>query len=125
MSRLEQLIREYCPDGVEFKPLIEVCLRQKGTSITAGEMKRLNKPHAPIRIFAAGSTVADVDYGDIPDNDIISKNSIIVKSRGNIDFEYYEKPFSHKNEMWSYSVRRDDINLRFVYYYLQNHRDEF
>ena len=55
-----------------------------------------------MKIFAGGKTVAYVDFSDIPLKDIKREPSIIVKSRGFIDFEYYEQPFSHKNEMWSY-----------------------
>ena len=36
MSRLDELIAELCPDGVEYKPIKEVYLRLKGTPITAG-----------------------------------------------------------------------------------------
>ena len=121
MSQLEQLLAELCPSGVEYRPLRDVCYRQKGTSITAGEMKILNKPGAPIRIFAGGNTIADVNYGDIPNGDVINNTSIIVKSRGNIGFEYYDLPFSHKNEMWSYSTTNEDVDLKFIYYYLQTH----
>lgn len=103
----------------------DVCIRQKGTPITAAVMKEINKPEAPIRIFAGGNTFADVNYGDIPDKDLITKTSIIVKSRGNIGFEFYTKPFSHKNEMWSYSSKSSDIDLKFVYYYLTNNIKEF
>lgn len=125
MSKLDDLIKKLCPNGVEFRLIKEVCHRQKGTPITAGDMKKLDAPNGPIRIFAAGNTVANVNYGDIPDDDVITKTSIVVKSRGNIGFEFYDKPFSHKNEMWSYSSTSDDINLRFVYYYLLNHINEF
>lgn len=111
--------------GISWKMLSEICIRQKGTNITAGEMKELHKINAPIKIFAAGNTTANLDYGDIPDRDVITKTSIIVKSRGNIGFEYYDKPFSHKNEMWSYSANDNSINLKFVYYFLSNHIIEF
>ncbi|OOO00568.1 MAG: hypothetical protein ATN35_06705 [Epulopiscium sp. Nele67-Bin004] len=120
MSKLEELIQELCPDGVEYKALGEVCTRHKGTAITATKMKELDKPNAPIKVFAGGNTIAYVNYGDIPDKDIINEVSIIVKSRGNIGFEYYEQPFSHKNEMWSYSVKISDTSLKYLYYYLQN-----
>lgn len=117
------MIQKLCPKGMEYKKISEVCQRQKGIAITAGEMKKLDKPFAPIRIFAAGNTVANVDYGDIPNSSVISKPSIIVKSRGNIGFEYYTNPFTHKNEMWSYSAKSELIRLKFVYYFLQNHID--
>ncbi|WP_434087324.1 restriction endonuclease subunit S [Escherichia coli] len=45
--------------------------------------------------------------------------SIIVKSRGIIEFEYYDKPFSHKNEMWSYHSNNDAISIKYIYYFLK------
>ena len=101
MTRLESLIAELCPDGVEYKALGEVAVRTKGTPVTAAQMKTLDKPNAPVKIFAGGKTVAYFDYADLPEKDINIYPSVIVKSRGVIEFEYYEKPFSHKNEMWS------------------------
>ena len=94
-------------DGVyvEWKPLGEVLVRTKGTKITAGQMRELHKEVAPIKVFAGGKTVAFVEFGDIPEKDVNREPSIIVKSRGVIEFEYCDQPFSHKNEMWSYNAR--------------------
>ena len=103
----------------------EVCKRQKGINITAFQMKELNKDNGVIRIFAGGNTIANVNYEDIPNANIINIPSIIVKSRGKVDFEYYDKPFTHKNELWSYSKNSDDIILKFIYYYLCNNLDYF
>lgn len=104
---------------VEWKTLGEVLVRTKGTKITAGQMKELHQENAPIKIFAGGKTFAMVDYGDIPEKDINQKPSIIVKSRGIIEFEYYDKPFSHKNEMWAYHSIDKNIDIKFVYYFLK------
>ena len=101
-------------------PIKEVCIRQRGFSITAGEMKEIHKDNAPIKIFAGGKTTANIDECNIDKKYIIKKPSIIVKSRGNIDFEFYDKPFSHKNELWSYSSNDDNIlNIKYLYYYLK------
>lgn len=110
---------------VEWKPLGEVCVRTKGTKITAGQMKELNKENAPIKIFAGGKTVAFVNFDDIPEKDINTEPSIIVKSRGIIEFEYYDKPFSHKNEMWSYYSKDTNINIKFFYYFLKQSEPHF
>lgn len=104
---------------VEWKPLGEVLVRTKGTKITAGQMKELHKEDAPIKIFAGGKTVAFVEFADLPAKDINQEASIIVKSRGIIEFEYYEKPFSHKNEMWSYHSINGCILIKYVYYFLK------
>ena len=66
-----------------------------------------------------------VDYNDLPQNDIYFFPSIIVKSRGIIEFEYYDKPFSHKSEMWSYHTNSPDVNAKFLYYYLKTQEDYF
>ena len=81
-------------------------------------MKALSRPSGEIRVFAGGKTFADVDASAIPSGDVITTPSIIVRSRGNIDFTYYDKPFSHKSEIWSYSTSQPDVEQRFIYYYL-------
>lgn len=120
MNRIEQLIEELCPDGVEWKMLGKCLERTKGTPITAQQMSEINKEGAPIKIFAGGKTVAYVDYGNIPEKDILTKKSIVVKSRGIIEFEYIDKPFSHKNEFWSYHSNSLNINIKYVFYYLKS-----
>lgn len=110
---------------VQWKTLGEVLVKGRGTKVTAGQMKELHKDGAPIRIFAGGKTFADVDYGDIPEKDVHHEEAIIVKSRGIIDFEYYTKSFSFKNEFWSYSSDSEDVNLRYVYHYLNHNKSHF
>lgn len=118
MSKIEQLIKKFCPKGVEWRPLGEVCKRHHGTAITAGKMAALNKEGAPIRVFAAGNTIADVNEGDIPEKDVIREPGIVVKARGYIGFAYCERPFSHKGELWSYTAKGLPVNLKYLYYYL-------
>ena len=110
---------------VEWKMLSECLNKGKGTKITAGQMKLLHKEGAPIRIFAGGKTYVDVNYGDIPDKDIHTEEAIVVKSRGIIDFEYCTKPFSFKNEFWSYSSDDENINVRYIYHYLVHNKGHF
>lgn len=110
---------------IEWKPLGEILIKTKGTKITAKQMKELDKSDGSIKIFAGGKTVAFVNYGDIPEKDILIEPSIIVKSRGIIEFEYYDKPFSHKSEMWSYHSEDKNINIKYVYYYLKMNEKYF
>lgn len=76
--------------GVEWRPLKDVLVRTKGIKITAGQMRKLHKVGAPLKVFAGGKTVAFLDFDDIPEKDVNREPSIIVKSRGVIEFEYYE-----------------------------------
>jgi type I restriction enzyme S subunit len=122
LSFMEKLL-----DGVEveWKALGAVLVRTKGTKITAGQMKQLHKDGAPLKVFAGGRTVAFVNFEDIPAKDVNREPSIIVKSRGVIEFEYYDKPFSHKNEMWSYHSKNDGINIKYVYHFLKLNEHHF
>ncbi|WP_295912542.1 restriction endonuclease subunit S [uncultured Bartonella sp.] len=109
----------FSDDEVEWKILGEILKRTGGTSITAAKMKELNKANGDLKIFAGGRTFAFVDFDDIPQKDINKHPSIIVKSRGNIEFDYYDKPFSHKKEFWSYHSEDNDICIKYIYYYMK------
>ena len=109
---------------VEWKKLGSITGRNKGIPITAGQMSELASEDGNVRVFAAGSTIADIDESKLPKNCAHKQPSIIVKSRGYIDFEFYEKPFTHKNEMWSYSFDNKQEG-KFIYYYLTTQTDYF
>lgn len=115
---IDRLVAELCPDGVEYRPLESLGKRNKGTAITASKMRSLEPGNKDLRIFAAGSTFVDTDSSNIPAKDILQGPAIIVKSRGYIGFEYYEKSFTHKNEMWSYTLDSNIVDQKFIYYYL-------
>ncbi|WQV49501.1 restriction endonuclease subunit S [Helicobacter pylori] len=124
-KRLKQLLQILAPKGVEFKKIGELFKRNKGINITAAQMKELHSEIGKVRIFAGGATKADIDYKDISKKDIINCESVIIKSRGNIGFEYYNQPFSHKNEIWSYSSKTNQMLVKFLYYYLSNNQYYF
>ena len=113
--------------GVEVKwePLKELLVRTNGTRITVGQMGELHKEGAPVKIFAGGGTSAFVGFDDIPAKNINREPSIIVKSRGVIEFEFYDGPFSHKKEMWSYHSKSEEISIKYVYHFLKLNEPHF
>lgn len=119
MSKLDELISELCPDGVEFKTIKEVYTRLKGTPITAGKMKEIENNNGDIRIFAGGKTVIDAYEKDIPKANITRVPAVLIQSRGVIDAVYYERPFTFKNEMWAYT-HKNKTSVKFLYYVLKN-----
>ncbi len=124
-KRLQTLLQTLAPKGVEFRKIGELFKRNKGINITAAQMKELHSDIGKVRIFAGGATKADINYKDISKKDIINCESVIIKSRGNIGFEYYNQPFSHKNEIWSYSSKTNQMLVKFLYYYLSNNQYYF
>lgn len=124
MSAIDELVAEFCPNGVEWKRLGDVCSRQKGMSITATKMKEIADSSGDVVVFGGGKTKVLACREKLPNGNIIETPSVVVKSRGNIGFEYCEVPFTNKNELWSYSSASTDIDIKYVYY-LESNRTYF
>ncbi|WP_085876285.1 restriction endonuclease subunit S [Peptoniphilus vaginalis] len=127
---LTKLTNEFCQiedlKSFDFVKISELCLRQRGIKITAEQMKSLDKENSSVKVFAGGNTTANLSTEEVGIENIINKPSVIVKSRGNIDFEYYDRDFTHKNEMWSYSsLDEEKLNIKFLYYILKNNLKYF
>jgi type I restriction enzyme S subunit len=119
MSKIDELIAELCPGGVEYKKIKEVYTRLKGTPITAGKMREIQSTGGDIKIFAGGRTVIDAFEQDIPGANVTRVPAVLVQSRGVIDAVFYEKPFTFKNEMWAYTAN-EKISVKYLYYVLKN-----
>ena len=119
MTRLEELIKELCPNGVERKKIKDEYIRLRGTPITAGKMKEIENSNGDIKIFAGGKTVINAFEKDIPNANITRVPAVLVQSRGVIDAVYYDKPFTFKNEMWAYTAE-NVVSVKYLYYGLKN-----
>ena len=124
MTKLEKLIEELCPNGVEYKKVKDAFTRLKGTPITAGKMKEIENPNGDIRVFAGGKTVIDANEEDIPNANITRVPAVLVQSRGIIDVVFYDKPFTFKNEMWAYTTE-NSTTVKYLYYVLKNNIQHF
>lgn len=124
MSKIDDMIKKLCPNGVEYKKLGEFAKRVKGTPITAAQMKQIASENGEIRIFAGGKTVVNAKEKDIPNANITRVPAVLVQSRGMIDFVYYDKPFTFKNEMWAYTFD-NKVSTKFFYYVLKNNVNHF
>ena len=87
-------------------------------------MKEIAREDGDIRIFAGGKTVIDASESDIPKANITRVPAVLVQSRGIVDFVYYDKPFTFKNEMWAYTAD-NAITVKYLYYYLKNNLESF
>ena len=118
MTKLDKLLAELCPNGVELKKVKDVYKRLKGTPITATKMKEIDNPNGEIRIFAGGKTVINAREEDISKANITRVPAVLVQSRGVIDVVYYNKPFTFKNEMWAYTAE-NEIEVKYLFYVLK------
>ena len=123
-SKINRLLKTLCPDGVEYRRIKDIFTRLRGTPITAGKMKEIANANGKVRIYAGGKTVIDANESDIPNANIVKVPSVLVQSRGIIDFVYYDKPFTFKNEMWAYTHENKTF-VKFLYYVLKNEVEYF
>lgn len=124
MSKLGELICEFCSNGVETVKIKNAFQRLKGTPITAARMKEINNPEGEIKVFAGSKTVITAKEKDIPNANIIRVPAVLVQSRGVIDVIYYDKPFTFKNEMWAYTTS-DSTTVKYLFYVLKNNVQRF
>jgi len=124
MSKLDELIAEFCPNGVRYSKIKDAYKRLQGTPITAEKMKEIDNPYGDIRVFAGGKTVISALEKDIPKANITRVPAVLVQSRGVIDAIYYEEPFTFKNEMWAYT-NENKTSVKYLYYVLKNNIQQF
>ena len=124
MSYIDQLINQRCKEGIKCFKIKDLFTRLKGTPITAGKMKEIEKAGGNVRIFAGGKTVIDAYEEEIPNANVINVPAVLVQSRGVVDFIYCNKPFTFKNEMWAYTAA-DEISVKYLYYYLKENTQYF
>lgn len=117
MSKLKELIGRLCPDGVEFKPLGEICNVLRGKRLTKTEMVE----DGIYPVYHGG--LEPLGYYDKSNR---SENSVMIinvgASAGTVGF--------CETEFWSsdgcYCLSKSEkIIPKFAYYYLSNHQRDF
>lgn len=117
MTHIEQMIKDMCPNGVEFKTLGEVCKTSMGEFVK----KDKQNPNGKYPVYNGGST--NTGFYDEYNTEA---NKVIVSARGAAGFvNKVEIPFWAGNSCHVVSVKDENVlNWRFLYYYLKNHEYE-
>ena len=89
MTKLEELMRKYCPNGVETKKLCEVCRFQNGFAFKSNLFKEEGLPIIRISNISKGKLSSDGyvyfnpnDYKEKLDNYIVKPGDIVVAMSG-------------------------------------------
>ena len=113
MSKLEEMISELCPDGVEFKKLSEVA------SIDIGEFVRQDRQgdDKPYPVFNGGRSFTGKYEEFNRDGEYI-----LISARGaNAGFvNYFIGKYWAGNSCYSVNVNQDIIKAKFAYYFLKS-----
>lgn len=106
-TKVEQLIQQYCPDGVEYKPLKDILRIRNGR-----DYKHLDKGLIPV--YGSGGIMT---YVDTP---MYSKPSVLILRKGSIDKLYYvDTPFWNVDTVFYTEIDTSKVVEKYVYYVLQ------
>ena len=107
MSRLNELIKELCPDGVEYRGLHEVLTIKNGS-----DYKQFGTGNIPV--YGSGGIMTYIDrYA-------YNKPSVLIPRKGSIDKLYYvEEPFWNVDTIFYTDIDVSQVIPRFVYFCLQ------
>lgn len=106
MSRLDELIKELCPNGVEYKPL-EAFLKIKNGS----DYKAFGEGEIPV--YGSGGVMTYIDRA------IYDKPTVLIPRKGSIDKLYYvDTPFWNVDTIFYTEINTELAIPRYVYHCL-------
>lgn len=111
MSKLEELIKELCPNGVEYKKISIVANMARGVRVVRSQLK--DDGQFPVY----QNSMTPLGYYDRSN---CGKNTTFIISAGAAgEIGYSTKPFWAADDCW-YFVCQNDLNSRFLYFVLQS-----
>lgn len=107
MSKLDELINGFCPDGVEYKTIDKVLKIKNGK-----DYKQFGSGDIPV--YGSGGVMTYIDTF------VYNKPSVLIPRKGSIDKLYYiDIPFWTVDTLFYTEINSDMIIPKFVYYFLQ------
>ena len=115
MNKIEELIQQYCPNGVEYKDLGEVCKFQRGTSITFKDVTE-----GEIPVIAGGQKPSY--YHNTPNR---TGETIAVSGSGAYAgfVSYWTIPV-FLSDSFSVNPDKDLLLPKYVFYYLKHNQEK-
>lgn len=114
MGKIDELIQQYCPDGVEYEPLGKVCLMERGTSATKGTMQT-----GEIPVISGGRQPAFYCNQSNRTGETIT---IAGSGAGAGYVQYWNEPIFVCD---AFSIKgSDNITTKFIYYFLASIQEQ-
>lgn len=138
MSKLDELIQEYCPNGVEYRSIWELTAwdkkfnsveQEKQKHIVkysyylAADLKALENEKGTVKILTTSVTDLWADENDVLDT--ISDGEIVcIPWGGNPIVQYYKGKFVTGDNRIATSVNTSILSNKYLYYCMQNRINE-
>lgn len=134
MNRIEKMLQEMCPDGVEYRPLGELTIWDKRFSgvpneqqmhtcrfkhVDAKTLKSIQTNDGNIKLLSTGNFDGFTNR-EISVNYINSGEVIAIPSGGTASIKYWNGLFVDSGNILAISSNEQFYNLKYVYYCLLN-----
>ena len=130
MSRLEELIQELCPDGVEYKKLKEVCRFQNGFSFKSAKFTNEGKPILRITNIQDNSISGEFvcfskdDYKENLESYLVSPGDTVVAmsgaTTGKIGYNYSDKCYYLNQRVGLFVPNESWLMKRYLFHWLSS-----
>ena len=105
-KRIDELIAELCPDGVEYKPLGDVCVIKNGK-----DYKSFSEGTFPV--YGSGGIMTYVDRY------VYDKPTVLIPRKGSIENLFYvDVPFWNVDTVFYTEIKTDVVFPKYLYYYM-------
>ena len=131
MSKLEELINKLCPNGVEFKKLIEITTWDKKFNgidnsykkifkhISAEQLKKFNSDSGSIKLLSTG--IFDGYAEEEKCKEFINKGDVVtLPSGGTANIKYFSGKFLDSGNIIAITRDEKKYNIKYIYYNLIN-----
>lgn len=109
MSRIDDLIAEYCPDGVEYKRLGDVCKIKNGK-----DYKHLSAGDIPV--YGSGGVM-----GVRVDTSVYNRPTVLLPRKGSIANVFYvDGPFWNVDTIFYTVIDEEQVIPRYLYHVMMN-----
>ena len=107
MTKLEELIQELCPNGVEYKQLKDVLTIKNGK-----DYKQYGIGDVPV--YGSGGIMTYIDAA------VYSKPSVLIPRKGSLDNLFYvETPFWNVDTVFYTDIDTEQVIPKYVFFYLE------
>lgn len=134
MSRLQELLDQYCPNGVERKPLWSVTIWDKKFNAVekakqkhvceyhyflAGDLKQLIRENGTVKILTTNTSNLFTDES-LVEGYVAEREVVAIPWGGNPNVQYYNGRFVTADNRIATSVDTTLLDNKYLYYYLQS-----
>ena len=107
MSKINQLIQNLCPAGVEYKKLENVLIIKNGR-----DFKQFGDGNIPV--YGSGGIMTYIDTA------VYDKPSVLIPRKGSLDKLYYvDTPFWNVDTIFYTDIDTSLVEPKYIYYYLE------